>query len=309
MIILVTGAGGMVGRHFLADERAGAHVILAPRRAELDLTDAGACAAYVAREKPDLIVHLAAVVGGIQANIDAPTRFLADNLALGLNVLTAAQAAGVPRLINMGSSCMYPKDAPGLLTEDRLLSGPLEPTNEGYALAKIAIARLGQAMRRENPGAHYVTLIPPNLYGPFDHFDLVRSHLPPAAIMKVEAAVRVGDRTVEIWGDGTARREFMFAGDLADFLWRVHDRLETLPPILNVGVGEDHTVREYYEVVARAAGYDGAFVYNPAKPTGMLRKLLDVSGQRRLGWSPPTGLEDGIAATLAYYRSVATSAT
>ena len=305
MKVLVTGAGGMVGRHMLADPRAEAHTILAPSRSDLDLTDAAACNTYVAREKPDLIVHLAALVGGIQANIDAPARFLAENLAMGLGILGAARAAGVTRLINMGSSCMYPKDAPGLLTEDLLLTSSLEPTNEGYALAKIVVARLGQAMRRENPGLHYVTLIPPNLYGPFDHFDLVRSHLPPAAIMKVEAAVRAGERTVEIWGDGTARREFMFAADLADFLWRVHDRLEALPEIMNVGVGEDHTVTEYYEVVAQAAGYDGGFTYNTRKPTGMRRKLLDVSAQTRLGWTPATSLAAGIAATLEYFRSIA----
>jgi len=305
MRILVTGAAGMVGRHFLAHPRAAGHQFLTPRRAQLDLTDAAATRAYVGRERPDLIVHLAAVVGGFQANIDEPVRFLADNLAIGLNVLAAARAAGVSRLINMGSSCMYPRDIAGPLTPDLLLSAPLEPTNEGYALAKIAVARLAQAMRAENPALAWVTLIPPNLYGPFDHFDPVRSHLPAAAIMKIEAAVRSGAASVEIWGDGAARREFMFAPDVADFLWFAVGHLADLPPLMNVGVGEDRTVTEYYEVVARAAGWRGAFTYDATRPTGMRRKLLDVSAQRGLGWSPPTSLEAGIAATLAWYREVA----
>jgi len=302
MKILVTGAAGMVGRHFLAHPRAAGHEFLTPPRAQLDLTDAAATGAYIGREGPDLIVHLAAIVGGIQANIDEPVRFLADNLSIGLNVLTAARAAGVPRLMNMGSSCMYPRDIDGLLTPDLLLSAPLEPTNEGYALAKIAVARLAQAMRAENPALAWVTLIPPNLYGPFDHFDPVRSHLPAAAIMKIEAAVRSGAASVEIWGDGAARREFMFAPDLSDFLWFAVGRLADLPPLMNVGVGEDRTVTQYYEVVARAAGWRGAFTYDAARPTGVRRKLLDVSAQRALGWSPPTSLEAGIAATLDWYR-------
>jgi GDP-L-fucose synthase len=302
MRILVTGAGGMVGRHFLADPRAAGHELLTPRRAQLDLTDAAPTCAYVGREKPDLIVHLAAVVGGIQANMDEPARFLADNLSIGLNVLAAARAAGVLRLINVGSSCMYPKDVAGLLTPDLLLTAPLEPTNQGYALAKIAIARLAEAMRAQDPTLAWVTLIPPNLYGPFDHFDPVRSHLPAAAMMKIEAAARSGAPSVEIWGDGSARREFMFAPDLADFLWFAVDRLADLPPLMNVGVGEDRTVTEYYEVVARAAGWRGAFTHDAARPTGMRRKLLDVSAQRALGWSPATPLEAGIGATLAWYR-------
>ncbi len=304
MKILVTGAHGMVGRNLLADPRAGAHVILAPTRAELDLTDRDATLAFLARERPDLVVHLAAVVGGIQANIDGQARFLADNLAISLNLLSAARRVGTPRLINLASSCMYPAGAPNPLREESLLGGPLEPTNEGYALAKIAAWKLATLLSRDAPSLAWRTVIAPNLYGPFDRFDPVRSHLVPAAILKLDAARREGLGAVEIWGDGTARRELMFAPDLADFLWRFHDRLEDLPDPINVGVGADLSVTEVYQAAAAAMGFKGAFTHDPAKPTGMREKRLDVGAQTRLGWRPATPLAAGLAATVAYYRAL-----
>jgi GDP-L-fucose synthase len=300
--ILVTGASGMVGRNLLADARAARHNVLSPSRNELDLTDSVACDAFLIREQPDLVIHLAAVVGGLQAHIDAPAAFLADNLAIGLNLLGAARRARVPRLINLGSSCMYPRDRGGALSEDQLLTGPLEPTNEGYALAKIATWKLAQAFARETPGWAWRTLIPPNLYGPHDRFDPSRSHLVAAAIAKIERALRVGAAEVEIWGDGTARREFLYAGDLADFIWRFHDRLEQLPETLNVGVGEDATVDGYYRAVAAEMGYGGDFRHDLNRPVGMRRKCLDVTGQARLGWRPSTPLAEGVAAAVAFYR-------
>jgi GDP-L-fucose synthase len=304
MKILVTGAAGMVGRNLLADPRSRRHLILAPSRNELDLTDSIACDAYLVRERPDLVVHLAAVVGGLQAHIDTPATFLADNLAIGLNLLTAARRSQTPGLINVGSSCMYPRDRQGALREDQLLTGPLEPTNEGYALAKLAAWKLTQAFGREAPGRLWRTLIPPNLYGPYDRYDPARSHLLAAAIAKIDRALSVDAQEVEIWGDGMARREFMFAGDLADFIWRFHDRLEDLPETLNVGVGEDATVNDYYRTVAAVMGYRGAFSHDLGRPVGMRRKLLDVTGQTRLGWRPVTHLVEGVSAAVAALRSI-----
>lgn len=304
MRILITGAGGMVGRNLLADPRAGEHEILHPSRLELDLRDATRTMAYVDARRPDLIIHLAAVVGGIQANIDAPARFLADNLAIGLSLMTAARRAGTRGLLNLGSSCMYPRAIDAPLTESLLFSGPLEPTNEGYAVAKLATWKLAQAFGQEAPGLVWRTLIPPNLYGAFDTFDPVRSHLVAAAILKIQTASRNGRGEVEIWGDGAARREFMFAADLADFIWTHLGRLEDLPPVMNVGVGGDRTVDEYYQTIAGVLGFDGAFTHDPGKPTGMGRKLLDITVQTALGWRAPTPLAAGVRIAADHFRAL-----
>jgi GDP-L-fucose synthase len=304
MKVLVTGSRGMVGRNLLAHPMSADHELLTPDRDALDLRAAGACLAYIDREKPDLIIHAAGVVGGIQANIDENARFLADNLAICLGVLTAAWKVGTPRFINLGSSCMYPRDVDGVLTEDMLLGRPLEPTNEGYALAKLTAWKLAQLIDRQSPGQCFRTLIPPNMYGPYDHFDPERSHLMPAIIRKIEDAVATGLGEVEIWGDGKARREFLFAGDLAQFIWRFHDRLDELPDTLNVGVGEDATINDYYAAAAAALGFKGTFRHDLSRPVGMRRKLLDVSEQRRLGWAPSTSLKDGMVIAAAYYRGI-----
>lgn len=307
MKVLVTGSTGMVGRNLLSDPRTADYEILAPGRAEISLTDAASCNAWFAEHRPDAVIHLAAVVGGIQANINEPVRFLADNTQIALNLFSAARNSGVGTVLNLGSSCMYPRNVEGVLSLPLLLSAPLEPTNEGYALAKIVSWKLGEYLRRENPSLQYKTLVPCNLYGLYDHFDAVRSHLVPAAIMKVVAAKEEGRDAVEIWGDGTARREFMFAHDLADFIWTWLPRVQELPDVMNVGVGHDHSVTEYYEAIADAVGYSGGVVYDPSKPAGMKRKLLDVSQQTELGWQPKTSLADGIRETLAYYLSIRTA--
>jgi GDP-L-fucose synthase len=303
MRILVTGGGGMVGRTVLSDPRAANHEMLAPTRAELDLTDAAATADYVARHRPDLILHLAARVGGIQANIAEPDLFLAENLAIGLAVIGAAARAGTPGLVNLGTSCMYPLEAPRPLHPSSLLTGSMEPTSEAYTLAKLASWKLTQTLGLTTPGATWRTIIPPNLYGPYDHFDAVRSHLIPAIVLKIDAAMAAGDDEVTIWGDGSARREFMYAADLADFLWRFHDRLDALPETMNVGVGADHSVDDYYRTVGDVLGYTGRFKHDTARPTGIAHKLLDITAQRDLGWSPATSLRDGVAATAACYRA------
>lgn len=307
MKVLVTGATGMVGRNLLSDPRAADYEVLAPGRSVIDLTDAASCDAWFKQNRPDAVVHLAAVVGGIQANINEPVRFLVENIQIALNLFAAARANGVGVFLNVGSSCMYPRNIEGVLSLPLLLSAPLEPTNEGYALAKIVSWKLAEYLRREDPALQYKTIVPCNLYGLYDHFDAVRSHMVPAAIMKVVAAAEEGRDEVEIWGDGTARREFMFARDLADFIWTWLPRVEDLPDVMNVGVGQDHSVTEYYEAIAAAVGYTGGFKYDPSKPAGMKRKLLDVSQQDDLGWRPKTSLADGIRETLQYYRTVRTA--
>ncbi|GAB4302829.1 MAG: GDP-L-fucose synthase [Roseovarius sp.] len=291
----------MVGRAIRAHPAAAAHRILAPARAELDLADAAKVRAALAAEAPDLVIHAAGRVGGIQANMAQPAAFLVENMQMGLNVVQGARAAGVRGLINLGSSCMYPHNAPNPLREESLGQGPLEPTNEGYGLAKLAVARLCAFVARECPGLRYRTLIPCNLYGPHDKFDPAVSHLLPAIIRKIHEASRSGADTVEIWGDGTARREFMFAADLADAVWYMAARLEALPECLNIGPGRDHTVNEYYAEAARVIGWRGRFVHDLSRPAGMRRKLLCIARQTALGWAPRTSLAEGIAQTYAHF--------
>lgn len=300
-VLMLTGGTGMVGRNLrdLCARRGIA--LLAPTRAECDLLDARSVGAYLARHRPCTIIHAAGRVGGIQANMRAPVAFLTENWDMGRNLLLAAREAGIRRIINLGSSCMYPANSPHALTEDRILSGPLEPTNEGYALAKIAIQRLGAYLGQEEPGFACKTLIPSNLYGPHDNFDPARSHLVPAIIRKLVEARESGRSEVEIWGDGLARREFLYAGDLAEAILMAVERFDSLPDILNIGTGEDFSINEHYEIAAGIIGYGGGFRHDLSKPSGMRRKLLDVSRAARWGWTARTSLADGIALTYQHF--------
>jgi GDP-L-fucose synthase len=299
--LLVTGGNGMVGRNLREHPAAAGWQVLAPGRAELDLTDAAAVARWFADHRPDAVVHAAGLVGGIQANIAQPVAFLAVNAAIGQNVILAARQAGVRRVLNLASSCMYPRGLEVPLQEDMILTGELEPTNEGYALAKILATRLCQYIRREDPGLQYKTLIPCNLYGRHDHFDPARSHLVPAVIRKLHEARQAGAATVEIWGDGTARREFLYAGDLADAVLRALDDIDHLPDLMNIGLGQDHSINDYYHVAARVIGYSGGFVHDLTRPVGMRRKLSDISRQTAWGWQAPTDLETGLARTYEFF--------
>jgi len=286
--------GGNLVRSGLLDGKS----VLSPGRDELDLLDRAAVLAYLREHRPDFIVHCAGVVGGIAANMAEPVRFLVDNLDIGKNLVLAARDAGVARLLNLSSSCVYPRDRDQALREDDVLSGPLEPTNEGYALAKIAIDRLCDFVSQEaSAPLRCRTLVPCNLYGPGDSFDSERAHLVPAVIRKLHEARDAGMDTVTIWGDGEARREFMFVGDLVEFIGLSIDRFEELPPRLNVGVGHDHTINEYYRAIADVVGYRGGFVHDLERPVGMRRKLLDVSRMKALGWRPKTDLDQGVRAT------------
>jgi GDP-L-fucose synthase len=295
----------MVGRNVrdLASER-GVEIV-APSRSEVDLADGRAVADHLRRAGPEIVIHAAGRVGGIEANIREPVAFLTENWDMGRNVVMAARAAGVRRLVNLGSSCMFPKDSPRPLTEDDVLSGPLEPTNEAYAIAKSAVQRLGAYVSREDPRFQFKTLIPCNLYGRYDSFDPSRSHLAAAAIVKLHKATTEGAPTVDIWGDGSARREFLYAGDLADAILTAVERFDSLPPVMNVGAGRDWTVDEYYRAVAGAVGFTGTFTHDLTKPVGMRRKLMDVGLARQWGWTARTSLQDGLAQTYAFYRSAA----
>lgn len=302
MKVLLTGSSGMVGKNILTHEQSHAYEFLTPTSKELDLTSRARIDSYLSKHSPELIIHCAGLVGGIQANIANPVQFLEKNTLIGINLISSAYHHRVPRFLNLASSCMYPKAGVNPLGEEQLLSGSLEPTNEGYALAKLVTTRFCEYVCREATCLLYRTLIPCNLYGRFDHFESSRSHLIPAIIQKIGRAMAAGDSTVEIWGDGMARREFMFAEDLADFIFFAIPLLEDLPNNMNVGLGFDYTIKDYYQAAASIMGFTGEFIYDLSKPTGMSRKLVDTSLQKQFGWKPKTTLEAGLLQTVTYYK-------
>jgi GDP-L-fucose synthase len=291
----------MVGRNVLEHSEIGEFQILAPGSSELDLREFSAVKSYLNTYRPDMVIHAAGKVGGIQANMREPVSFLMDNLDMGRNIVWAAHETGIKQLINLGSSCMYPRNHTEPLREEMVLKGELEPTNEGYALAKVVTARLCEYIAREDASYQYKTLIPCNLYGRYDKFDPAQSHLIPAIIHKVHQARQSGMETVEIWGDGTARREFMYAGDLADAIVRAIKNFDTLPNYMNVGQGHDYSINEYYQAAADVMGYTGGFVHDVSKPVGMARKLVSVERQLAWGWKAQNGLREGIEKTYSFY--------
>lgn len=302
MKILITGARGMVGRNIIDGLSAsGRHSLLQPSRDDLDLEDREAVARYLADHTPDAVIHAAGKVGGIRANVAHPVEFLSANLRIGTNVIDGAKDAGVRRLLNIASSCMYPRNAPNPLRETRILTGELEPTNEGYAIAKIASTRLCEYISREYPDYVYITLIPCNLYGYYDHFDVEKGHMIAAVMQRMHVAKLNGDETMTIWGDGTARREFMFVGDLAGFVVDYVEHMTDLPVLMNVGLGHDYSINEYYEAIRAVVGYEGAFEHDLDKPVGMQQKLVDITRQTSLGWAPSTSLYEGLRRTYEYY--------
>lgn len=298
--IYVAGHRGLVGtaivRRLQAD---GAENLLLRSRAELELTDAAAVNAFFAEERPEYVFLAAAKVGGIKANDAFPVEFLRDNLTIQTNVIDAAWKTGVKKLCFLGSSCIYPKLAPQPLKEDSLLTGPLEPTNEWYAIAKIAGIKMCQAYRRQY-GFDAISVMPTNLYGPGDNFDLESSHVLPAMMRRFHEAKLRGDKSLAIWGTGTPRREFMHVEDMAEATVHVM-RNYSDPTHINVGVGEDLTILELAQLVAKVVGFKGEILTDPSKPDGTPRKLLDVSKLAGLGWKPRIALEDGIASTYRWY--------
>lgn len=299
--IFLTGGGGMVGRNLLHSNGAESFEIYAPLRAEVDLRDYDAVLAQMREFKPDAVIHTAGLVGGIMANMKNPFSYLVQNLDIGRNVVLAAHEAGVPQLINLGSSCMYPRNIEVPLSEDMLLTGELEPTNEGYALAKITVARMCKYLSEQDSNFAYKTLIPCNLYGPFDKFDPARSHLIPAIIAKVHLAKVNNSDTVEVWGDGSALREFMYAGDLSDFIWHALGQFDALPNVVNVGPGKDHSILEYYQSVASVLGWEGEFTFNLDRPVGMKQKVVSTKLLDKTGWKTKQSLDEGIEKTYRYF--------
>ncbi len=301
MKILLTGAGGMVGKNILYLANEHNHTFLSPNRLDLDLLSVDQVRSYLERHKPDLIIHAAGVVGGIQANISSPVKFLVDNMQMGINLLIEARRCGIGRVLNLASSCMYPRDAANPLSEDLILKGELEPTNEGYALAKVTSTRLCEYICREDASFLYKTIIPCNLYGPFDKFSPENSHMIPAVIRKLHEAKLAKSGSVEIWGDGEARREFMYAEDLADFIFFCLEKYSSLPQNLNVGLGFDYSINEYYSAAAEVVGFNGSFSHDLTKPVGMKQKLIDASLLEEFGWRHKTDLKEGLMKTYKFY--------
>ncbi|MFI1929013.1 GDP-L-fucose synthase family protein [Streptomyces sp. NPDC020330] len=297
--VFVAGHRGLVGSAVarrLADD---GHEVLTRGRELLDLRDAARTGAYLKEVRPDAVVLAAAKVGGIMANSTYPVQFLEDNLRIQLSVIAGAHAAGAERLLFLGSSCIYPRLAPQPIREDALLTGELEPTNEAYALAKIAGIVQTQSYRRQY-GASYISAMPTNLYGPGDNFDLETSHVLPALIRRFHEARRDGADEVTLWGSGTPRREFLHVDDLAAACVRLLEAYDGDEPV-NIGCGDDLTIRELAETVKEVTGYQGRIGWDTTKPDGTPRKLLDVTRLTSLGFTPRIPLRDGIARTYAWW--------
>ena len=295
--IYVAGHRGMVGSALVRRlEQAGYGNILTRTHAELDLLDQAATQVFLAQERPDFIFIAAAMVGGIQANNTLRADFIYQNLMVEANLIHGAWLAGVRRLCFLGSSCIYPRDCPQPIREDYLLGGPLEPTNEPYAIAKIAGIKLCESYNCQH-GTHYFSVMPTNLYGPNDNYDLANSHVLPALIRKAHEAQQRGDSELVVWGSGTPRREFLYVDDLADACVFLMER-GVADGIYNVGVGADVSIRELAETVMSVIGFRGSIVFDASKPDGTPRKLLDVARLREMGWQARTVLHEGIA--LAY---------
>ena len=300
MKIYVAGHRGLVGSAIVrAIESEGVHTWVGQTRQELDLFDRAAVFQYVQFEKPDAVVIAAARVGGIAANSDFPVEFLTENLQIEMSLLDACHAADVPRVLFLGSSCIYPRLAPQPIKEEYLLTGELEPTNEAYALSKIAGIKLVQGYRKQY-GRDWISAMPTNLYGIGDNFNPETSHVLPAIIRRFHEAKISNLSEVTLWGTGSPRREFLHVDDLAraclHLLKVYHDSMP-----INVGCGEDVTIEELAKIVANAAGYTGKINWDRSRPDGTPRKLLDTSRIRKLGWAPSTPLVEGIAETLAWY--------
>lgn len=298
--IYLAGHRGLVGSALLRRLKADGYSNIVTRtHAELDLINQAAVKTFFEAEQPDYVLLAAAKVGGILANSSYPAQFLYDNMMIAANVINAAHETGVTKLLNLGSSCIYPKLAPQPLKEEYLLTGPLEPTNRAYAVAKIAAIELCDHYRTQY-GSDFISAMPTNLYGPHDNFDLKTSHVLPALMRKFHEAKLAGAPSVEIWGTGTPLREFLYVDDLADACVYLLEHVSVPGPI-NVGVGSDISIKDLALLIKKVVGYEGELRFDTSKPDGTPRKLMDVSKLETLGWSAHTGLEQGIVKTYNWF--------
>lgn len=302
MRVLITGAGGMLGRNIVEQWRTqhGDEGLTLLTREQGDLRDRAFTRTFIAEHAPDVIIHTAARVNGIAAKLAEPVTYLLENLQLDTNVIEAAIDARVPRFVYVGTAAVYPEAYTRPNVESDLLTGTLESANEGYALAKIAGIKLCEYASRQY-GLTYRAILPSNLYGVHDHYEASSAHMVASAIKKVHEAMTQGSPEVLVWGDGTARREFAFAGDVATWIIDQLDRVHEFPAWLNLGSGVDFSVAEYYEVASRTVGFEGSLRFDTSKPAGVPRRLLDSSAARSLGWNPTTTIDVGFAAVYADY--------
>jgi GDP-L-fucose synthase len=300
MVVLVAGSTGLVGSALTEVFTASGHEVIGLNRSVVDLLDLEATKSFIKRVKPDLLVDAAAKVGGISANSTLPVEFLSDNIRIQSNLMEAAHVASVEKFVFLGSSCIYPRDCQQPIKEEYLMTGPLESTNSAYAIAKIAGIELINSYRKEY-GAKWISLMPTNLYGPRDNFDLQASHVLPALIRRFVEAVENGSAKVVLWGSGSPKREFLHVNDLAQAVLKASENYDS-PMHLNIGTGDDLTIKDLAGKVARAAGFTGEIEWDKSKPDGTPQKVLDVSKIKALGWEPRITLEAGIASTVAWYK-------
>jgi GDP-L-fucose synthase len=301
--ILLTGSNGMVGKNILEHNSAHNYDFINPSSKELNLLNYQDVKNYIAINQPDFIIHAAGKVGGIHANIKEPVSFLIDNLDMGRNIIMAAKENNIKNLLNLASSCMYPRNAENPLSESLILKGELEPTNEGYAIAKIMSTRLCEYIVKEDNSKNYKTVIPCNLYGKHDKFHPKNSHMIPAVIRKIYDAKLSCTNEINIWGDGTSRREFMYVEDLSDFIFYAITKFDKMPQNINVGIGHDYSINDYYSEIAKVLEYKGEFLHDLTKPTGMKQKLIDDTELKKFGWKSKTTLTEGLRKTIDYYKS------
>lgn len=299
MNILLTGGTGLVGSNIREyNEKNKNYNLLTPTHEEMDLLDRNSIVAFFEKNDFEYIVHAAGRVGGIHTNMSDKSGFMHDNMIMGFNLLSVAQEFGIKNFLNFGTSCMYPAEAVSPISEDKIFDGKMHESNEGYAIAKSALAKMCELI-----GGNYKTVIPCNLYGKYDKFDPALSHMLPAAIRKIHVAKASG-APVEIWGDGQARREFMYAQDVADFVFYALENMDTMPQYVNLGLETDYSIRELYQAAAEVIGYEGEFVYDTSKPVGVMKKKCDITKLGNFGWSAKYSAKEGISETYEYFKEL-----